>query len=95
MPGKMGADSDGISIKGISQGLLLVLGDGEWPERLDALTTRLNDNPHFFTGGQLALDVGARALSIAQVETIRDRNTGDASVSCPAYAGGIHRGSCQ
>jgi len=68
----MGADSDGISIKGISQGLLLVLGDGEWPERLDALTTRLNDNPHFFTGGQLALDVGARALSIAQVETIRD-----------------------
>ena len=69
---KVSTDSDGISIKGINQGLLLVLGDGEWSERLGALATRLNDNPHFFTGGQLAMDVGTRPLSTAQVEAIRD-----------------------
>ena len=72
MPDRVVTDSDGISTKGISQGLLLVLGNGEWSDRLDALATRLNDNPHFFTGGQLALDVGTRSLSIAQVEAILD-----------------------
>ena len=68
----MGINSDGISVKGISQGLLLVLGDGAWTERLDALAQRLIDNPHFFMGGQLALDVGARSLSKDQVEAVLD-----------------------
>jgi len=72
MPEEVGTTADQITIKGISQGLLVVLGSGDWADHLDALTTRLNDNPQFFTGGQIALDVGNRQLSKAQVEEIRD-----------------------
>jgi septum site-determining protein MinC len=65
-------NSETITIKGIRQGLLVTLGEGDsWNAELFALETRLNDNPAFFRGGRVALDVGSRELSRPEVERAR------------------------
>ncbi len=63
---------DTITIKGIRQGLLVTLGEGDWANRnwsaeLLALEARLGANPAFFRGGRVALDVGAQELSRSQI----------------------------
>jgi septum site-determining protein MinC len=68
--------SDAITIKGIRQGLLVALGkesgpQQSWSEELDALATRLSDNPAFFRGGRVALDVGPRELGRSEIEKAR------------------------
>ncbi|RLC66262.1 MAG: septum site-determining protein MinC [Chloroflexi bacterium] len=57
-----------IAIKGIRQGLLVTLGEGEWGARLRALEAHLGANPSFFRGGRIALDVGSRELGHSQIE---------------------------
>ncbi len=63
--------SDTITIKGIRQGLLVVLGEGDWDAGLLALGVRLSANPAFFRGGHVALDVGARQLARSEIEEAR------------------------
>jgi septum site-determining protein MinC len=63
--------SSDIRIKGIRQGLLVTLGEGEWGHLLGALQAQFSENPAFFRGGKLALDVGDRELTAAQVEEVR------------------------
>lgn len=60
-----------IAIKGIRQGLLATLGDGDWDLMVDKLEAHLDENPAFFRGGRLALDVGGRALTHTQIEDVR------------------------
>jgi septum site-determining protein MinC len=60
-----------IAIKGIRQGLLVTLGEGDWSAGLRALEARLGASPAFFRGGHVALDVGARDLSRAEIEDAR------------------------
>jgi septum site-determining protein MinC len=60
-----------IQIKGIRQGLLVTLGEGEWSHLLTTLEARLGESPAFFRGGRVALDVGGRDLTPAQVEEVR------------------------
>jgi septum site-determining protein MinC len=62
---------DRISIKGIRQGLLVTLSDGDWCRVLDTLEAHLGENPAFFRGGRLALEVRDRALTHAQIEDVR------------------------
>ena len=62
-------DPDTITIKGIRKGLLIALGGREWDAELRALEARLDASPSFFRGGRVALDVGARGLSGAELET--------------------------
>ncbi len=62
---------DRITIKGIRQGLLVTLGDGDWRDVLDKLEAHLDENPTFFRGGRLALEVGDRALTHTQIEDVR------------------------
>jgi septum site-determining protein MinC len=62
---------DTITIKGIRKGLLIALGGREWDAELRALEARLGASPSFFRGGHVALDVGARRLSGAELETAR------------------------
>ncbi len=64
-------NSNRISIKGIRQGLLVTLGGGDWGRVLDALEAHLGENPAFFRGGRLALDVGDRALTHTQIGDVR------------------------
>jgi septum site-determining protein MinC len=60
-----------IRIKGIRQGLLVTLGEGEWSHLLSVLEAHLSGSPAFFRGGRVALDVGNRALTSDQVEEVR------------------------
>ena len=67
---------DKITIKGIRQGLLVTLGEGEWANRdwgadLRALEARLSASPSFFRGGRVALDVGSRELGRPGIEEVR------------------------
>lgn len=64
-------DPDAITIKGIRQGLLVTLGEGDWQAALHALEARLNASPSFFRGGRMALDLGARELGRAEIEQAR------------------------
>ena len=58
-------------IRGIRQGLLVTLAEGEWPVVLETLEAQFAERPAFFRGGRLALDVGGRALAYGQIEEIR------------------------
>lgn len=67
---------DAITIKGIRQGLLITLPEGDligsdWHADLLALEARLGANPAFFRGGSVALDVGRRELNRSEVERVR------------------------
>ncbi|MBN1815213.1 MAG: septum site-determining protein MinC [Anaerolineae bacterium] len=67
---------EAITIKGIRQGLLITLPGGnlagqDWRADLRVLETRLGQNPAFFRGGRVALDVGGRELSRDELEKTR------------------------
>ena len=62
---------DTIIIKGIRQGLLVTLREGNWDAGLDALKARLGATPAFFRGGRVALDV--RGLELGRPEIDRAR----------------------
>ncbi len=61
-------DSDGITIKGIRDGLMITLGDGPLPNLLDTLAGRLTEQGQFFRGGQVTLSVGERDLTMGNLE---------------------------
>jgi septum site-determining protein MinC len=62
-----------ITIKGIRDGLLVTVSEGEgWTEAMHALLTRIDQTADFFKGAKIALAVGARALSAADLGRLRD-----------------------
>ena len=67
---------EAITIKGIRHGLLITLPGGnlagpDWHADLRVLETRLGQNPAFFRGGRVALDVGGRELDRDEIEKVR------------------------
>lgn len=62
-----------IQIKGVREGLLITLGDGEWPALQDALLTQIVEQSSFFAGAKIALDVGNHILRAAEMGTLRDK----------------------
>ncbi len=64
-------NSERIAIKGIRQGLLVTVGEGEWGALLSALEAHFDETPAFFHGGRIAVDVGDRQLTRAQIEEVR------------------------
>jgi septum site-determining protein MinC len=64
---------DPITIKGIREGLLVTVGDAEtWPITAQGLLTRIDDTADFFKGAKLALAIGPRAISAADLGRLRD-----------------------
>jgi septum site-determining protein MinC len=64
---------DPITIKGIREGLLVTVGDAEtWPITAQGLLTRIDETADFFKGAKLALAIGARAISAADLGRLRD-----------------------
>jgi septum site-determining protein MinC len=64
---------DAITIKGIREGLLVTVGDAEtWPATSQGLLSRIDDATDFFKGAKLALAIGARSLSAADLGRLRD-----------------------
>lgn len=61
-----------ITIKGLHQGLLVVLGTGSWHEQLRELEGKLSNSANFFRGGRVALDVRDLTLAREDIERARD-----------------------
>jgi septum site-determining protein MinC len=62
-----------IQIKGIRDGLLIALGQAPWPELIDVFIRYIDDQPSFFQGARVALDVGTNALRVAELSGLRDQ----------------------
>lgn len=63
----------GISIKGIREGLLVTLSEGDWDMLQARLLKQIEERGAFFRGARLALDVGNRILHAAEMGALRDR----------------------
>jgi septum site-determining protein MinC len=61
-----------LQIKGIREGLLVTLNDGEWPDLQAALVKSIDNQPAFFHGARLVLDVGGQVLHVTELNTLRD-----------------------
>jgi septum site-determining protein MinC len=65
--------ADTITIKGIREGLLVTLSDAEgWGDASHTLLTRIDQSADFFKGAKVALAIGPRALSAADLGRLRD-----------------------
>jgi septum site-determining protein MinC len=61
-----------LSIKGSRQGLLVTLREGTWEDLVAELTGRLVEQPTFFKGGRVSLNVGELELTEDDVRQVRD-----------------------
>jgi len=61
-----------IKIKGIREGLLVTLGDGEWSEIRAALLYLIEQQAEFLKGGRVALDIGNYVLNASELGKLRD-----------------------
>jgi septum site-determining protein MinC len=61
-----------IDIKGTSYGLVIRIGPGDWNSLQDELVSRLEQTPSFFKGGRVALHIGPRLMTEAQLKHVGD-----------------------
>ncbi len=61
-----------LQIKGIREGLLVTLNDGEWPDLQSVLVRSIDNQPAFFHGARLVLDVGRQELRVTELTVLRD-----------------------
>jgi septum site-determining protein MinC len=61
-----------IKIKGIREGLLITLGDGEWKQLENALLNHIDQQGDFLKGAQITLDIGNQKLKAAELGHLRD-----------------------
>jgi septum site-determining protein MinC len=62
-----------IQIKGLRDGLLVSLDDAPWDEQRVALLAQVDDQPAFFQGARLALDVASQVLHVNELVELRDQ----------------------
>jgi septum site-determining protein MinC len=62
-----------LTIKGIKDGLLVTLGEGDWRELEAAFLAHVEEKAAFFNGARMALDVGNHILRAAELGGLRDR----------------------
>lgn len=61
-----------LQIKGVREGLLVTLGDGEWPVMRGLLLETIDQQVDFFRGAKLYLDVGSQILHAVELGRLRD-----------------------
>lgn len=61
-----------IKIKGIRDGLLIAVGDGDWTEAQTRLVQQLQQRAGFIQGARVTLDVGNHILHAAEMGKLRD-----------------------
>jgi septum site-determining protein MinC len=61
-----------VNIKGIKDGLLITMGDGNWPELETTLLTILGERADFLKGAKVAMDVGNHILHAVDMGRMRD-----------------------
>lgn len=62
-----------MQIKGIKDGLLVTMGEGDWADLEVALLNHVEAKAGFFQGARVALDVGNHILRAAELGSLRDR----------------------
>ena len=62
-----------VQIKGIRDGLLVSLGEGEWAELQETLLQHIHAQASFFKGARVALDVGNHILHAVELSGLRDK----------------------
>jgi septum site-determining protein MinC len=62
-----------IQIKGLRDGLLITVGDGDWSALEPALLEQIRAQGAFFQGARVALDVGTQILRVNELVALRDR----------------------
>jgi septum site-determining protein MinC len=62
-----------IKIKGLRDGLLVTIGDGEWAALEPALLEQIHAQQSFFQGARIALDVGTQILKVNDLVALRDK----------------------
>lgn len=61
-----------IQIKGVKDGILALLGDGEWSATRQALLDQIDSQAEFLRGARIALDVGEAVLKAVELGSLRD-----------------------
>ena len=61
-----------VQIKGIREGLLVIVGDGDWEEVRGSLLEELDHQAGFLKGARVALDLGSHALKAVDLGALRD-----------------------
>jgi len=61
-----------VQIKGMRDGLLVTLGEGSWPDLVDALTQQIEEQAAFFRGAKVILDVGSHSLKAVDLGSLRN-----------------------
>jgi len=62
-----------IKIKGLRDGLLITIADGEWAVLEPALLEQIRAQQTFFQGARIALDVGTQILRVNELVGLRDK----------------------
>ena len=62
-----------VRIKGIKEGLLITIGEGEWDTLEGELLKHLDQQADFLRGARLALDAGNHILKAAEMGRLRDQ----------------------
>ena len=61
-----------LTFKGIREGLLVTLPEGEWPELEKSLLEQVDQQGDFLKGAHLTIDVGNQILKAAEIGHLRD-----------------------
>ena len=61
-----------IEIKGIKNGILIELKEGEWEDQKGTLLSHIDDNLAFFKSARIVLDVGDRTLKSPDLSGLRN-----------------------
>ncbi len=80
-----------VSFKGTREGIVITLGDGEWQQVLNELTTQL-DRPSaqsFFRGARVLLETGNRAIDVVKIEELIAL-LAQHSMTLTSVSGGLH-----
>jgi septum site-determining protein MinC len=59
-----------VSIRGRMDGLAIEVGSGPWPDVVAALSARLSQSASFFREAKVALNLGQRALTEAELDAV-------------------------
>jgi len=69
----MGEQTYPFKIKGLRDGLLITIGNGEWADIESGLLEQIHTQGAFFQGARIALDVGSQILKVNELVALRDR----------------------
>jgi septum site-determining protein MinC len=67
--------SEKIEIKGIREGIMVTLGEGDWPELHKILLEHIDRQGNFLKSARLTLDVGNQIIKETEMSELRDQLT--------------------